>query len=383
MTPPRFQWSKGKPEEVGLTLTGRWTSGQTLPGWRSWCRKVRAQCRRDRKVFRMDLKELEEWDSYLLVYLNFALTVARENELEIDWQGIPDKIASLLRAPGGEKEKPLGKKKRKTDFFWGNRLTESLGGMALEGLGRMREAFAFIGLVLLSIPFTLRRMVGLRGLEWLRAMKQAGADAVPIVGLISFLTGLILAFQAALVLREYGADIFVANLVGLSMLREMAPLMTAVILAGRTGAAYAAHLGNMKVTEEMDALRVTGISPVEFLVVPRILALAIMAPLLVIYSNALGVLGGMMVAQLELDISPAGFLAQFRSGVGLMDAAVGHIKSVAFGLIVGIVGCLRGMQCEGGSVAVGRATTSAVVTSIFLIVVADAVFAVIFSILEW
>ena len=378
----QYRWSSAPAGEMVLTLTGSWSEGEGFPAWRGWCREARIALRGRVASVRIDLAGIEVWETPLLAYLSAVLQVAGGRQLPVlgeeDW---PEEIRRAMAHAVPEEglhDEPTASPE---PFF--RRFTAALGRWTIERVSDARETLAFGGEILLTIPYTLRRIFGLRGLELLRAMRQCGADAVPIVGLISFLTGLILAFQAALVLREYGADIFVANLIGLSMLREMGALMTAIVLAGRTGAAYAAHLGNMKVTEEMDAFKVTGLSAVEFLVVPRVLAMLIMMPLLVLYANALGILGGATVAALELDVTWSGYFLQLQSAVSVMDAVTGLIKSVVFALIIALTGCWRGLQCEGGSVAVGRATTSAVVTTIFLIIIADALFAVIFSILGW
>jgi phospholipid/cholesterol/gamma-HCH transport system permease protein len=207
--------------------------------------------------------------------------------------------------------------------------------------------------------------------------------ALPIVSLISFLVGLIMAYQAAVQLRQFGADIYVADLVGLSVVREMGPMMAAIIIAGRTGAAFAATLANMKANEEIDALETLGISPVEFLVLPRLLALAVMMPLLALYANGLGILGGMTVASGVLEIPPAAYWIETQSIIDLSDVSTGLIKSLAFGVLIGLAGCWRGMQAERSAVGVGRAATSAVVTAVLLIIVGDSIFAVIFNYLGW
>jgi phospholipid/cholesterol/gamma-HCH transport system permease protein len=195
--------------------------------------------------------------------------------------------------------------------------------------------------------------------------------------------GVTLAYTGAIVLRLYGGDIYIADLIGLSMVREMGAVMTAVVLAGRTGAAFAATLGNMRANEEIDALEVVGIPVVQFLVLPRILALAVMMPLLALYANALGMLGGMSVALGLLSIPPAAYWIEMLTIVDLSDIATGTIKAVAFGLIIGLAGCLRGLQAERSAAGVGRAATSAVVTALLFLVVADAIFAVAFNILGW
>jgi phospholipid/cholesterol/gamma-HCH transport system permease protein len=214
-------------------------------------------------------------------------------------------------------------------------------------------------------------------------MQQCGAMALPIVSLISLLTGLIMAYQSAVLMRQFGADIYVADAVGLVMVREMGAMMTAIILAGRTGAAFAATLGNMRAGEEIDALQTLGIRPVDFLVLPRLVALGLMMPLLALYANSLGILGGMLVSRGVLDIPPSAYWVETLTAIDLSDISTGLIKASAFGLLVGLAGCHSGLRAERSAAGVGRATTSAVVMGLLLIIVADALFAVTFNILGW
>jgi len=207
--------------------------------------------------------------------------------------------------------------------------------------------------------------------------------ALPIVSLISFLVGVTLAYTGAIILRQFGGDIWVADLIGLSMTREMGAMMTAIVLAGRTGAAFAAEIGNMKANEEIDALTTLGVSPVDFLVLPRMVALALMMPLLALYSNCLGILGGMLIASSLLSIPPTAYFVEMQTIVDLSDINTGLLKAATFGLIVGMSGCLRGMQADRSAAGVGQAATSAVVTGILLIILADSFYAVLFNALGW
>jgi phospholipid/cholesterol/gamma-HCH transport system permease protein len=215
---------------------------------------------------------------------------------------------------------------------------------------------------------------------WL-TVQQCGVDALPIVTLISFLVGLIFAFVGAVQLAMFGAQIFIANLVGIAMAREMGAIMTGIIMAGRTGAAFAAQIGTMQVNEEVDALITMGVSPMEFLVVPRMLALIVMMPLLCMYANLVGILGGLVVGVGMFDISFVQYLEQTRLALNLTHFGLGIFKSAVFGVLVAIAGCLQGMECGRSASAVGDAATSAVVTSIVLIVVTDGFFAVITNII--
>ncbi|MBK7000081.1 MAG: ABC transporter permease [Rhodoferax sp.] len=213
-------------------------------------------------------------------------------------------------------------------------------------------------------------------------LRSSGVDALPIVGLLSFLLGIVVAYQGAGQLRQYGANIFVADLVGLSMLREFAPLITAIILAGRSGSAYAAQIGTMAVTEEIDAMRTIGIAPLEMLVLPKVIALVIALPLLTVFADVLGVCGGMLMASSQLGVGPGEFLDRFSKAVSMTSYLVGLGKAPVFAAIIALVGCFQGFRTHGSADSVGLHTTRAVVQSIFLVIVADALFSVAFSVLD-
>ena len=249
-----------------------------------------------------------------------------------------------------------------------------------ETLGLLAESrgLDFVGDVVVAGTAAARapRSVNWRDLP--RLLDRAGPDSLPIVLVINFLVGLVTAFQAAIQLRQFGANIFVADLVGLSMTRELAPLMTAIIVAGRSGAAFSAELGTMRVSEEVDALRTLGFDPYQFLVFPRVLTLVVALPLLTILADAVGIAGGLLVAMLGLDITPNAYLIQTQKAVELWDVFSGCLKAAVFGLNIALIACQRGLSARGGADGVGRATTSAVVTSLFAIVVLDAIFTVLF-----
>lgn len=213
-------------------------------------------------------------------------------------------------------------------------------------------------------------------------LRSSGWDALPIVGTLSFLMGVVVAYQGADQLRRYGAHIFVADLVGLSMLREFAPLMTAIIIAGRSGSAYAAQIGTMSVTQEIDAMRTIGIAPLDMLVLPKFLALLIALPLLTVFADLLGVLGGMFMARSQLGVGFPEFLARFAKAVSVTSYLVGLGKAPVFAAIIVLVGCFQGFRTRGGADSVGQHTTRAVVQSIFLVILADGLFSVAFSVLH-
>ncbi len=243
-------------------------------------------------------------------------------------------------------------------------------------------ALAFVGECAVALAASVRQPARIRWRPWLFNIRTAGFDALPIVGLLAFLLGIVVAYQGATQLRQYGASIFVADLVGLSMLREFAPLITAIIVAGRSGSAYAAQIGTMAVTEEIDALRTIGIPPIELLVLPKVLALSIALPLLTVFADVLGVIGGMLMAKAQLDVAFSEFTARLVQAVSPSTCLVGLGKAPVFAVIIAMVGCHQGFQTRGGADAVGRSTTRAVVQSIFLVIVTDALFSIVFSVLD-
>ncbi|MBU0594841.1 MAG: MlaE family lipid ABC transporter permease subunit [Gammaproteobacteria bacterium] len=257
----------------------------------------------------------------------------------------------------------------------------------LERLGRrfaghMEQAammLAFIGEAAMSALRLIKQPSRIRIRPLLHNIQSAGFEALPIVGLLSFLMGVVVSYQGAEQLARYGASIFVADLVGLSMLREMSPLLTAIIVAGRSGSAFTAQIGTMKVTEEIDAMRTIGIAPMDFLVLPKILALLIAVPLLTVYADIMGIVGGMVMAKTQLGIHYADFMDRLEDAVRLSSYLVGLGKALVFAVIVGVVGCFQGFQVGGSADSVGRQTTISVVQAIFLVIVMDAVFSVIFS----
>ncbi len=257
-------------------------------------------------------------------------------------------------------------------------LTARIGGETLKVLSDFRKLVVFTGELMLGLRDAALHPDRMRWRETWLYMERTGLDAVPIVSLISFLMGLITAFQAAVQLTQFGADIYVANLVGLSITRELGPLMTAIIAAGRSGAAFAAEIGTMKVSEEVDALTTMGLDRTRFLVTPKVVALLLMLPCLTLIADLVGIIGGLTVAVVGLDLPVQVYVRQTRLAMHIWDVGSGLIKSIAFAILIAGVGCLRGFQAETGAESVGRITTSAIVAGIFLIIVTDAVFTVLF-----
>jgi len=261
-------------------------------------------------------------------------------------------------------------------------LLERIGRVAVAGVAQLVLFLNFVGQTSVALLRSLAQPRRIRGHEFLHELQLAGFNALPITGLLSFLMGVVIAYQGATQLARYGANIFIADLVGLSMLRELAPLMTAVIIAGRSGSAYTAQIGTMVVTEEVDALRTIGIAPLDLLVLPKLLALMIALPLLTVYSDVLGVIGGMVIAKTQLAVNPADFLERFEKAVSLSSYMIGIGKAPVFAALIALIGCHQGFQVGGSADDVGRQTTVSVVQSIFLVIVVDALFSVIFSWLD-
>jgi phospholipid/cholesterol/gamma-HCH transport system permease protein len=319
-----------------------------------------------------DSRALGQWDAKLLVGLNALLKQARVRELEIDASGLPEGVQRLLQLAGavGEREGA-----RRVAARHGR--VKRLGIATLEALASGRELVAFLG----ELTFSLLRFVRGKAVfdrrDLLLFIEHTGANALPIVSLIAFLVGVIFAFVGIKQLEQFGAGIFVADLVAIAMVREMAAIMTGIIMAGRSGAAFAAQLGTMQVNEEIDALITLGVDPIDYLVLPRLLALVVMTPLLCLYADLMGILGGLLVGVFMLDLNISEYLAMTREAVRLQDFWIGLFHGGVFGVLVALAGCFQGIQCGRSASAVGNAATAAVVTGIVSIIVATALITVI------
>jgi phospholipid/cholesterol/gamma-HCH transport system permease protein len=318
---------------------------------------------------------IERWDSALLVFVRRLAAECAEHDVAVDRTRLPEGVGRLLTlgeavppSGGGPPRKPAS-------------LVARIGERTLASLAGAREVVTFVGDLVLATGRLLTGRPGFRRVDFFLLVQQCGAEALPIVMLISAIVGMILAFVGAVQLRQFGAGIYVADLVAIAMAREMGCLMTGIILSGRTGAAFAAQLGTMKVTEEVDALKTFGFAPMQFLVLPRVLALSLMMPLLCVFSDLVGIAGGGLVATLLLDLSPQSYVQNTLKALTLTHVALGVGKSVVFGVLIALFGCLRGIQCGSSASSVGDAATSAVVSSIVAIVVADGSFAIVTSLM--
>ncbi|MEJ2620225.1 MAG: ABC transporter permease, partial [Candidatus Thiodiazotropha sp.] len=326
-----------EPEVAELALIGDWTLQADVQTWSSL--RAQLQKRPHLNEVRLNSEQLGDWDSRLLILLQGVQQYCREHGCEMQLEGMPEGIQRLLHL-GDLVEERKGTKSASRRFSLLYRMGEAV-------LAAWREAVAFTefaGELVLSLIRLLRGRACFRRSDFLLFIQSAGPAALPIVSLIAILVGAVLAFVGAIQLQMFGAEIYVANLVALGSVREMGAMMTAIIMAGRTGSAYAAQLGSMEVNDELDALKTFGISSIDFLVLPRLLALVIMLPLLTLWADLLGILGGLLVGVLALDISLLEYFVQTREAIDWADLTVGLIKSLLFAIVIGISGCLRGLQ---------------------------------------
>ena len=320
-----------------------------------------------------DTTDLTAWDSSVLAFLAGTSKLARGRGVPVDPTGLPEGLRRLLALAEAVPEKEDARATKAEDDF-----VEMVGVRAIEAQRLFESDLDFLGKLALSFGRALRGRARFRGSDLALLIQQTGFEALPIVTLVTFLLGLILAFVGAIQLQTFGATIYVADLVGVAMVRDMGALITGIIMAGRSGAAFAAQLGSMKVTQEIDALETMAISAMDFLVLPRVIALILMMPLLTLYGDAMGILGGAFVGVTMLDLSPVEYLLQTADAVSMTHVVGGVVKGTAYGALIGMAGCLRGVQSGKSSSAVGDAATSAVVTSIVAIITACGVFAFIF-----
>ena len=355
-----------------ITLSGSWTLKTKRPS----VDLVKNEMAAGAVEITFNTTDVTNWDSGLLIFLGQVIDLASKQGIHIDQNGLPEGAKKLLDLAAAVPEKKGARKKIQTESFLFRVGAESMALFRASG-----EALAFVGETFAAFTGFLAGKARFRRSDLIRTLQDCGIEALPIVSLISLLVGLILAFVGAVQLTMFGAQIYVANLVGIAMVRVMGAVMAGIIMAGRTGAAFAAQLGTMQVNEEIDAFKTMGISPMEFLVLPRILGLTLMMPLLCLYADLMGILGGFIVGVGILDLNMMEYFNQTKASVGLNDLWIGLFQSAVFGILIAVSGCLRGMQCGRSASAVGDAATSAVVTGIVLIIVATAIITVITNVL--
>jgi phospholipid/cholesterol/gamma-HCH transport system permease protein len=370
----QVSFQRGNDATLLIRLSGAWR----LRGGMASNATVQQELERSPQPARVafEAQNLTHWDSSILTFLTNVSELCRQHGINMDRAGLPAGVRRLLELAEAVPEKK-GARKEEVEIPF----LQRVGNTTIGAGNSLGEMLKFLGEMSITFVRLFRMKVRFRAVDLFLLIQQCGAQALPIVTLISFLVGVILAFVGAVQLKQFGAQIYVADLVGIAMVREMGAMMTGIIMAGRTGAAFAAQLGTMKVTQELDAFTTMGFSPLEFLVLPRVIALVLMMPLLCLYSDFVGVMGGAVIGVGMLDLSWTTYFRETVNAINLTGLFGGVFKSSAYGVLIALAGCLRGIQCGNSSSAVGDAATSAVVTGIVAIVAACGVFAVVFYVL--
>ena len=365
----KIDMSQTAPDTLHVEVSGPWQMSGRRPDPETVISRLEADF--GIKNLILDASRLTGWDSSFLTFIRVVTRYCRKKNIVLDLQGAPAGVQGLLHlAAVVSAQADASRHKTGKSFFY------MVGDSAVHFATSTLDMLSFIGEATLSLVKFFLGRARFRRTDLLIFIEECGADSLPIVTLISVLVGLILAFVGAVQLKLFGAHIYVANLVAIAMVREMGALMTGIIMSGRIGAAYAAQLGTMQVNEEIDALITMGISPVDFLVLPRMLAMVLMMPLLALYSDLLGILGGAIVGVGVMDITVIQYITQTQTTLDLTNISLGIAKAGIYAIIIALSGCLRGMQSGRSAAAVGEATTSAVVTAIVGIIVTDGIFAV-------
>ncbi len=355
-----------------LHIVGDWGIGNYLPTVEEVIKAIHQQAKL--KQLTINCQSLGLWDSRLISFIFLLSDHLERQQIKLDHTDLPAGVIKLLGLASKHPERTGVEKHHQQQTH-----LEILGNTLLRAWSESEKFLSFVGEVSLSLLRFVSAKARFRSQDFLLLLQECGPNALPIITLISLLIGLILAFMGAIQLRQFGADIYIANLVAIGMSREMGAMMTAIIMAGRTGAAFAAKLGSMQVNEEINAFKTMGITAIDFLVLPRILALVLMMPLLTLYANVIGMMGGLFVGVGIMDITLLEYYLQTQQSITLVDWFIGISKSMVYGFLIALIGCMSGIQCGHNSSAVGQATTTAVVRSIVFIIIADAIFTLLFE----
>lgn len=357
-------------QKIRLSLSGRWTVSALSHIAQLLERHDLARAR----TLVFDGHKLERFDTAAAWLLQRQSQHWREAGLTVYFEAFQENHRRLLeRAAEVERPPTLGRVSLLRAFV------EHIGANGLAAMIQARDMISFTGLVASVLAHTILRPRKLRLVALSRHIEDVGLNALPIVGLMSFLIGIVIAYQGVAQLQRFGAEIFVVNLIGVSILRELGVLITAILAAGRSGSAFTAQIGSMKINDEVDAMRTLGLDPMQLLVVPRILALLIALPLLTFFANIVGLAGGAMMSWINLGISPDLFISRVQQTISINHFWVGMIKAPVFALLIGMTGCFQGFRVEKRAESVGARTTQAVVQAIFLVIIADALFSVFFN----
>lgn len=353
------------PDTLRVKLSGSWLLGEKIPGINEFLGQFSREKMAKQLIF--DSTALGDWDSGLVAFLFCLIRKCRQLKIQVNLEGLPNGVKKLLTLAFKTDESIAADELLDESFF------AKVADKALKIWEGLLALLDFLGQIAVAFGRLIRKRAYFRLDEFILLLQRCGADAFFLVSLISVLVGIILAFIGATQLKMFGAQIYIANFVGIGMVRAMGAMMTAILMSGRTGASFAAELGLMQTNEEIDALKTLGVAPVEFLVIPRILALVIMMPLLTLYANLMGILGGFIIGVSLLGLNPVEYWQHTRSSVTLNHLWIGLIHSFVFGVIIAVAGCYRGMRCQRSAAAVGEATTSAVVSAVISIVIATAI----------
>lgn len=363
--------NEGLHDSLVISLTGDWLLNHDLPELETVFDKLRRTPKPKSVAFESD--KLGEWNTGLVKALIAIVQAAQASGVEIDDSGLPKGARKLVSLAFAVEERKGARRVFKRKNF-----LEKVGENVLAGLAGARELLTFAGELVLSCGRFLRGKATFQRSDVTLYIQEAGVEALPIVSLICFLIGMIFAFVGVIQLESFGAGIYTADLVAVAMVREMSAIMTGIIMAGRTGAAYAAQIGTMKVNEEIDALTTLGMNPIDFMVTPRVFALILMMPLLTVYASLMGIMGGALVGLSMLDVTLQQYVAQTFAAVHLDSLFGGLFKSIVYGILIALVGCQQGMACGNSAMAVGQCTTKAVVMGIVLIVASASILTVIY-----
>ncbi|MFA7157814.1 MAG: ABC transporter permease [Kiritimatiellia bacterium] len=368
---PRVDYDFSAPGALRLKIGGAWKIAGGLPAAEDVIAQAKSRPGLNKILFEADSSF--KWDSGFLVFLLVLSRACRSANISISGEALPADAWKLIQSSARAHAGPVRAAKE-------SRL-EALGGKALRFIAGARDLLEFLGEITLASCRLITGRSMFRRSDFFYIVQTCGVDALLLVSMISLLVGVIFAFVGAIQLTMFGAQIYIAHIVGIAMVRVMGAVMAGILMAGRTGASFAAELGIMQTNEEIDALRTLGVPPVDFLVIPRMLALIIMMPLLTLYADLLGILGGMAICTGMFEISPMEYWEHTLQAVKLSNLWIGLINSIVFGVIIAVAGCYQGMKCERSAAGVGTATTSAVVSAITGIVIATAVITFICQIL--
>jgi phospholipid/cholesterol/gamma-HCH transport system permease protein len=357
-----------------VRLAGPWTVAAAADLDRQ-LKKLRLKSKRAT----LDLSGIDALDTAGAWLIRQAAKTLAEGGVSVAFAGADRQASALLETVGAVDQDSHPPRKEPPSF---EEMLARLGFHTAFAVREARNFLGFFGLTIETFAATALRPARFRFTSFIFHLEAVGLNALPIVGLISFLIGVVMAYQGASQLRFFGAEIFVVDLVAISVLREIGILLTAIVVAGRSGSAFTAQIGTMKLREEVDAMRTLGLDPVEVLVLPRIAALVVALPILCFFSDILGLLGGMLMAWVNLDISPQAFITRVQDRIPIRHFWVGMTKAPVFAAMIGLVGCYQGLRVKGDAGSVGRLTTRSVVQSIFLVIVADAIFSIFFSLIN-